>query len=83
MSALEYFEGDEVTLKFETDLDFKITYTYQGETETGKWKLGSNETNLEIQLITEKHIWNIEKLTANEFWFFDPVEDEHFKCTAK
>ena len=83
-SAYQYFDGEEVILKFETDGDFKITRFYDGDSETsvGKWNWEDKEELLEVEMDGEQVNWELYKLTTTEFWFFDTDEDELFKCES-
>jgi len=86
-SVNEYFDEDEIFLKFETDGDFKITWIDDGdsEIETGNWNWQNNEELLEVNLDVESDpvSWELKKLTKTEFWFFDTDEDALFKCVPR
>jgi len=86
-SVNEYFDEDEIFLKFETDGDFKITWIDDGdsEIETGNWNWQNNEELLEVNLDVESDpvSWELRKLTKTEFWFFDTDEDALFKCVPR
>lgn len=81
----EYFEEDEIFLKFEIGGVFKITWVYDGdsEIESGNWNWENNEVFIKVDLDGDVVNWELKKLTKTEFWFFDTDEDALFKCIPR
>lgn len=84
-SATEYFELDEVLIKFSTDGGFKITWISDGDEDInyGIWIWQNSEEKLDVELDFNEVEWELEKLTEDDFWFYDIDDDSHFKCVIK
>jgi len=74
----------EITMEFDKDGDFKMTYEYNyygntySSTQNGEWSFEDRKETIELDFDQGgSEEWDIKRLTNSEFWFEDEDNTEY------